>query len=210
MKKILRISVLSLISVLIFNTLIFAVLTAVQTTYNNDLPKETVFSKLFWGSVNAENAYYMNGERDLKNTEEITQELLNRKLFKLSKFDSYKFIFSVSEKDYILVGKTMDLSENNDIFNCIVIYEKDNCVYFLLKTEIGTNKSDFAVYRCEDSDLIENITKYKSNSNRYYVFDLPEWRHDLLSFNIGGKLIVVSVITEYIIGLFVLKKKNIL
>ena len=204
MKKILRISVLSLICVLILNILIFTVLTIVQTRYNNDLPQEIIVSELFGGNVNVDNTFYMNGERDLESTEEINQALLNRKFFKLSEFDSFKFIFSVSEKDYILVGKTIASSGNNSV----VVYEKDNCAYFLSKSEIGTNKSEFAVYRCDDSDLIENITKYKSNSNRYYVFYLPEWRHDLLSFNIEGKIIVVSVIVEYITCLFVLKKKN--
>ena len=57
-------------------------------------------------------------------------------------------------------------------------------------------------------ELIENIAKYKSNGNKYYVFDLPKWRYDLLSLNLEGKLIVVSVIVEYIICLFLLKKKN--
>jgi hypothetical protein len=208
MKKILQISILSLIIVFIFNIIIFTVITTVQTTYNNNLPQEIIVSELFGRNVNAENTYYMNGERDLENTEEINKVLLNRKIFKLSEFDSYKFIFSVSEKDYILVGKAITSSENNDKFNSVVIYKKDNCVYFRTNAKTGTNKSDFAVYRCEDSDLIENITKYKSNSNKYYVFDLPKWRHDLLSFNLEGKLIVVSVIVEYIICLFLLKKKN--
>lgn len=208
MKKILQISILSLIIVFIFNIIIFTVITTVQTTYNNNLPQEIIVSELFGRNVNAENTYYMNGERVLENTEEINKVLLNRRIFKLSEFDSYKFIFSVSEKDYILVGKAITSSENNDKFNSVVIYKKDNCVYFRANVKTGTNKSDFAVYRCEDSDLIENITKYKSNGNKYYVFDLPKWRYDLLSLNLEGKLIVVSVIFEYIICLFLLKKKN--
>ena len=104
MKKILQISILSLIIVFIFNIIIFTVITTVQTTYNNNLPQEIIVSELFGRNVNAENTYYMNGERDLENTEEINKVLLNRKIFKLSEFDSYKFIFSVLEKDYILVG----------------------------------------------------------------------------------------------------------
>jgi hypothetical protein len=93
MKKILQISIHSLIIVFIFNIIIFTVITTVQTTYNNNLPQEIIVSELFGRNVNAENTYYMNGERDLENTEEINKVLLNRKIFKLSEFDSYKLIF---------------------------------------------------------------------------------------------------------------------
>lgn len=185
--------------VLFVNVVFVIALTFIQIEHNEELPSETTILKLIGNGADSSNTYYMNGESDLKDVEAINNLIFNQKVIKLSKLESYKFIFSVSKNNYILVCKTLALSENNGIPSNIIIYEKNDTIYIVSVLEVNDNKDVFAVYKTDNNDIVKDLINYKAQSNRYFVFHLPDWRYDLLSFNLEGKLIIASMIFEFVV-----------
>ncbi len=202
-RKILARLVCILLLMVLTLAIVFSILTIFQTQYNENSPFETTFSSFSGSDMNIENVYYLNGETELNDVAPINRLLFDKKLIKLSKFDSYKFIFCCSKSQFILAGKVIF----NDMSTYLVLYEWDDYVYVVVYSIIQ-NKDVFAVYRCEDSNLLSEILKYKADSQKYYVFGLPDWRYELLELSETSVLVMCIVFLEVIICLKFFKRKD--
>lgn len=188
--------------------IVFTVFTIFQTQYNENLPYETTFSSFSGSDMNMENIYYLNGETELNDVAPINRLLFDKKLIKQSKFDSYKFIFCCSKSQFILAGTVIF----SGMPTYLVLYEWDDYVYVVIYSVIQNkdvfDKDVFAVYRCEDSNLLAEILKYKADSQKYYVFGLPDWRYELLELSEISILVMFIVFLEVIICLKIFKQRD--
>ena len=219
MKKYIKVVILSLVSVLVLNIILFSVLTVVQAPYYEAAPsKVNSIYELYASEEYNEVVYrtaldYISEEEETKNFSDVFQSL---SAVKLSKIESYFKMLSLGKKDFVLMTfKVIDdtkVAIGNLAVSNIIVYLKNNevyvgCIEFVKNTPAN---SRIAIYEVEheNEELIKLLTEYKTDKKEGFYMLKPNWRYDIsmLSESLNGKLYVLSFFVEFVVAVFVINK----
>lgn len=180
--------------------------TMVQMSYEGQLPGKIQAVNLIAENINEGQFYFMNGEGDIGD-EAIIELLKDLELEKQSKTESYKLLFSLRKKDFVLLAKNFNAGTNYVSPN-IFVYVKNETVYIMYLYEDFENpdKCEFAFYigNAVNSD---DFSQYKAVENKYYSY-YPSWINNLCKFNIRGKMYILCLFAEVLTVIVICKKRR--
>lgn len=219
MKERIKLILISLVSLLLLNAVLFSVLTVVQAPYYDAAPSEMNSIYELYASEEYDKVVYRCAceyidENEIPKIEEVFKSTA---IVKLNKIESYLTMLSLDENDFVFLTMNRSyedrkLAMEKIVASNVLIYSENDTVYVVCielteyKFEEGYDK--IAIYKTENSELSELLTKYKAPKNKGIHFIVPEWRYDLSGFpeSFNGKLYVLSFFVEFFVIQFIIKK----
>lgn len=222
MKKRIKVLVLSLVLILLLNTVLFSVLTFVQAPYYDEAPsKMDSIYELYASDEYSEVVYrsaleYVSDQTEIQKINDVFK---SASINKLNKFQSYFKMFSLGKKDFVFITFTRDYgdrkvaAEKLMASNIIVYLENNNAYVACLELkEYAYDGSDtkVAIYEVENesAELISLLKEYKENKKTGWQPILPEWRENISDFpdSFNGRQYFLFFFIEIIVIIALINK----
>ena len=196
-----KLSALVLFIVILFNTFILALLTVHNYSYSNELPQSGYLSNDFGNNIEF-NTYYLNQAGDINRTDSqrIDDLINNESLSKLGIIPSYVKLITLTKNNFILSGKHFN---SNGTVSTFSIYDINGSMCIIYFKNLSDD-TEFAVYKTDNKELSKELLKYKQDGEFYVYY--PEWKNDLIDFNLRGKIFIFSFALECVMFYFIISK----
>lgn len=195
MKRKLKVLIISLVMVLLLNTMLFSVLTVYQAPYYDEAPSKIDSIYELYASEKYNDVLYSFSNGFIRGGDEQIQALENKlksvSVTKLNKTESYVKMLSLDAEDFVFQTKTIFLDDRRVVMksipsSTIFVYSKGDNIYVVC-TEITENEYEAgylkkAIYQTKDAEITKLLSEYKSSKNEGFQIILPEWRGDISEF----------------------------
>ena len=219
MNKRIKVIIISILAVLLLNTVLFSFLTVYQAPYYEDAPAEMSSIYEMYASDEYNAVVYRDAIEFISDEDEIqkiSETFKSTYVVKLSKFQSYLKMFSLNKGDFVFGTISGDYGDRKIaaeklIASHVFVYLKNNDVYVVC-TELTEQVRDssnmkIAIYEAEnESEELLALLKEHKATRKTGIQIFPEWRTDISKFseNLSGKQYLLFFFIEFVVAVILI------